>query len=290
MIERRDRSATARGLLDEAAALARDAGSDATAWDAKILLADALGRKNPLAIDPIGEIPSDATQRFREAWRRRIAGQPVQHILGEWDFFGRTFAVDDRALIPRPETEILAAAVLAEPGSAGHLFDAGTGSGVLAITLLAERPSARAVAVDFSIAALALARANARRHDVSPRLHLAASDWSSALAGASFDLAVSNPPYVPEVDAERLSPTVRDHEPSTALYGGDDGLWAVHVLLDELPRVLAPGAPFLWEIGFGQAAAVEADVRRRPEWRFERIVADHAGIPRVVAARLAHRP
>jgi release factor glutamine methyltransferase len=229
-------------------------------------------------------------ERFREAWRRRVGGQPVQHILGEWDFFGRTFGVDDRALIPRPETEILAAAALAEPASAGRLLDAGTGGGILAITLLGERPTARAVAVDSSIASLALARANARRHGVSSRLRLAASDWVSALGAASFDLAVSNPPYLAEEDSDRLSPTVRDHEPSAALFAGPDGLGGVRALLGALPRVLTRGAPFLWEIGYGQAAAVEAAVRRRPEWRFERTVADHAGIPRVAIARLSQRP
>jgi release factor glutamine methyltransferase len=286
VIESRVRIVTARRLLEEAAAMAGEAHSDATAWDAKILLADAVGRRNPLAVGPSDEVPAVSAERFREAWRRRVGGEPVQHILGEWDFYGRPFRVDPRALIPRPETEILVAAALAEAASAGRLLDAGTGSGILAITLLAERPSARAVALDCSVEALALARANARRLGVASRLTLAASDWLSAFAGARFDLAVSNPPYLAGKDSGLLAPTVRDHEPPAALYGGEDGLDAIRLLLDELPRFLAPGAPLLCEIGYGQGAAVESDLGRRRPWRLEKILPDHAGIPRVVVARL----
>ena len=278
-------ASTARTLLDEAVALARDAGSDATLWDAKVLLAHALGRKNPLSIDPEAEVTLELAERFREAWRPRVAGEPVQHILGEWDFFGRPFRVDARALIPRPETEVLAGAALEEPASHGRILDAGTGSGILAVTLLAERPSARAVALDASVGALALARSNSLRHGVTSRLALVASDWLEALAGARFDLAVSNPPYLAESDEHRLSPTVRDHEPPRALYSGGDGLKAIGSLLDQLPRSLASGAAFLFEIGFGQALRVESEIRRRTGWRFERILPDLAGIPRVAVAR-----
>ena len=275
---------TARELLEEAARLAADAASDASGWDARILLAGSMGRRNPLSVDPGAEVPAGGESRFRDAWALRIRGVPVQHILGEWDFFGRPFRVDRRALVPRPETETLVAAALARQPDARRILDAGTGGGILAISLLLELAGARAVGLDVSPEALALAGQNAARHGVRDRLALVASDWLSAVGRARFDLAVANPPYLAESDAVSLSPTVRDHEPARALYAGSDGMIAIRSLLDSLPRVLEPGAPLLCEIGFGQAPAVEAEIRRRDDWKFEGILPDSAAIPRVAVA------
>ncbi|HEV2064526.1 MAG TPA: methyltransferase, partial [Thermoanaerobaculia bacterium] len=156
-----------------------------------------------------------------------------------------------------------------------------------------ERPSAQAVACDSSFDALALARENARRHGVAGRLDLLGSDWLSALSALSpggFDLAVSNPPYLALSDRLGLSPTVRDHDPSGALFAGKDGLEAIRHLLDALPGHLLPGAPFLFELGHGQARQVEREIRGRPEWSFSRIEPDLAGIPRVAIARKTPSP
>jgi release factor glutamine methyltransferase len=156
------------------------------------------------------------------------------------------------------------------------------------VTWLLERPGSRVVAVDASIDALALASVNARRHGVADRLELCASDWTSAIAdGASFDVALSNPPYLPLGDAPGLSPTVRDHDPAAALFSGEDGLDAIRRLLDVLPRHLVPGRPFVFEIGAGQASLLEREVAGRPAWRLQKIVADLAGIPRIAVARRA---
>lgn len=271
---------TVRDLLASAEALS---SGEATPWDSRILLAHSIGLRNPLALDPLSEIPPAAALRFERLWKERLSGVPVQHLVGEWDFFGRPFTVDSRALVPRPETELLVETALAEAPDAARLADLGTGSGILAVTWLLERPAARAVAVDASTEALALARANARRHGVLDRLALVASDWTSALSeGEPFDLAVSNPPYLALGDAATLSATVRDHDPEAALFSGADGLDAVRRLLDALPPLLRAGAAFVFEIGAGQSAAVESEVARRAAWRFSRIAPDLAGIPRAV--------
>jgi release factor glutamine methyltransferase len=172
----------------------------------------------------------------------------------------------------------------AAPG-ARALLDLGTGSGVLAVTLALERPSARVMAVDRSPDALFLAAANARRHGVRRGVLLLASDWLTALGRrARFDLVVANPPYVPLRDAEHLSKTVSDHEPPLALYGGDDGLDPLKVLLATLPPFLEPGAPFIFEFGYGQASAVSALVEASRAFRLAGVRLDAAGIPRTATA------
>jgi release factor glutamine methyltransferase len=121
---------------------------------------------------------------------------------------------------------------------------------------------------------------------VAQRLALVASDWTSALSTRTrFDVAVSNPPYLALSEANALPATVRGHDPAAALFGGDDGLEAIRRLLDEVPRLLPAGAPFLFEIGAGQSFDVEREVAARAGWRLDRVVADLAGIPRVAVLR-----
>ncbi len=276
---------TAKELLDAAERLARENAAEATPWDARVLLAHAIGGGSPLSLEPRREVEPDARLRFDSFWQRRLAGAPVQHLLGEWDFYGRPFTVDRRALVPRPETEILLEKALREAPDARRVLDLGTGSGILAITYLAERPTARALALDVSLEALALARTNARRHGVLSRLGLLASDWLSALRTSRFGLALSNPPYLAFSERNSLPRTVREHDPPRALFSGEDALAAIRHLLDGLPRLLEPGALFFFEIGYGQSEAVEKAVRARSRWRFVRIDPDLNGIPRVAVAR-----
>jgi release factor glutamine methyltransferase len=275
----------AKDLLDSAVSLAQKTGSDATAWDARILMAHVLHQTNPLALDPRGDVDAEAIARFGDLWARRLVGVPVQHLVGEWDFYGRPFAVDDRALIPRPETESLVEAARKEAPGARRILELGTGSGILAVTLALELPSARVTALDISVPALALARANAARHGVLGRVDLLGADWLTALSPVAFDLAVSNPPYLAFFEAPTLAPTVRDHEPDRALFGGEDGLTAIRHLLATVPGYLATGAPFLFELGYGQARAVEVEILCRPEWRFAGLIEDLSGIPRVAVAK-----
>ena len=224
--------------------------------------------------------------RFEGMWEKRITGVPVQHLIGEWDFYGRPFRLDGRALVPRPETEILVEQALKSAPDARRVLDAGTGSGIIAITYLLERTEATAVALDVSVDALALARQNAVRHGVLPRLRLVASDWLTALGGPHFDLVLSNPPYLAIGEAAHLPPTVRDHDPRRALFAGDDGLAAIRQLLAGLPSVLEPGGMLIFEIGFGQSEAVRSEILARPVWRFLRVEPDLEGIPRICLARL----
>jgi release factor glutamine methyltransferase len=216
---------------------------------------------------------------------RRAAGEPLQYLLGEWEFLGRTFRVDPRALIPRGETEGIVDVAREAAPAARRILDLGTGSGVLAVTFALERPASTVLALDRSPSALALARENAVRHGVDSRVRFLASDWLSALRPDSlFDLAVANPPYVPVVDAPHLSKTVSEHEPSLALYGGEDGLDAVRTLLYELPPFLSPGAPFLFEFGYGQARGVSDLVQASGAFRLVAVRLDAAGIPRTATA------
>jgi release factor glutamine methyltransferase len=257
--------------------------------DARILLGHVLGKRSPAPLEDSGSLPPGGERRFLELWRRRLAGEPVQYLIGEWDFYGRAFRTDRRALIPRPETEHLVEEALREAPDARRGLDLGCGSGVVAITLARELPGARLVAVDASIGALALARQNAARHGVADRVDFVGSDWTAALAGARFDLAVSNPPYVAAADAGGLPPEVADWEPAAALFAGSDGLSEIRALLSGLPPRLSEEAPFLFEIGFGQRDAVEAEVALRPEWDLRRFVPDLSGIPRVCVLRRSRR-
>ena len=256
-------------------------------YEVEELLASAAGRSRGFFHARRREEADDAdASRFRGLVERRAAGEPLQYLLGEWAFRGRTFRVDPRALIPRGETEAIVELARAAAPTARTILDAGTGSGILAVSLALERPEARVVAVDRSEAALALARANATLHGVIRRVSFVASDWLSALAPRPhFDLAVANPPYVPRLDAPHVEKTVSDHEPHLALFGGDDGLDAVRVLLAELPARLLPGAPFLFEIGYGQAREVSGLVEASPSFALEDVRLDAAGIPRTVVAR-----
>jgi release factor glutamine methyltransferase len=278
-------SMTAKEILDAAERLARENSSEATPWDARLLLAHATGGRNPLSLDANQRLEPRDESKFQALWARRLRGEPVQHLLGEWDFYGRPFFVDRRALVPRPETEVLAAAALAEAPSSRRALDLGTGSGVLAITYLLERPDSCAVALDASLEALALARANGARHGVLARLALVGTDWLSAVRGARFDLAVSNPPYLAFSEAASLPRTVREHDPARALFAGEDALAAIRHLLNELPRFLQSGSPLLFEIGYGQSDPVARAVGAHPAWRLLRIDPDLNGIPRVAVAR-----
>ncbi len=277
---------TIKELLETAASRAIAAGGDAGLWDARLLLAHALGGKSPLALDPRQTLEADVAARFSGMWEKRLTGVPVQHLIGEWDFYGRPFRVDGRALVPRPETEVLLEQALREAPDARRVLDAGTGSGIIAISYLLERPDARAVALDISVDALALARQNAKHHGVLPRLGLLASDWLSALGSTRFDVILSNPPYLAIGESPHLPSTVRDHDPRRALFAGDDGLAAIRQLLASAAAYLAPQGLLVFEIGFGQGEAVRSEILARPVWRFLKIEPDLEGIPRICLARL----
>jgi HemK family putative methylases len=152
-----------------------------------------------------------------------MAGESVARILGEREFYGLAFGLDAATLEPRPDTELLVDLALAALPAGGRLLDLGTGTGCIPVAILANRPDASGVATDLDAAALEMARRNAERHGVGPRLTLLRGDWFGALDpahGAGFDLIVSNPPYIASAVIETLAPEVRDHDPRLALTGG----------------------------------------------------------------------
>lgn len=229
---------------------------------------------------PLGLAP-----RYREILHRRLSGEPVAYLFGEREFYGRPFRVDRRVLIPRPETEHLVEAALRLPlPSAPAILDIGTGSGCIAVTLALESPQARVVATDLSLAALQVASANTRHLGAADRVRLVRSDLASGLRLASFDLVVSNPPYVSPEVAPTLSPEVHDFEPHLALYAEDHGRSLISGLLAQMAEARA-GVFLLLEIGFDQAEWLRSRAEQSAYLDLLEIVPDYGGIPRVGVLR-----
>lgn len=221
--------------------------------------------------------------RLRELVTRRLGGEPYAYLVGEREFYGRPFAVDRRVLVPRPETEhVLETALRLPLPPRPRVVDVGTGSGCLAVTLALELGGAKVIGTDVSLPALDVARANVARHGCAGRVRLVAADLAAPLALADVHLVVSNPPYLAESEASSLSPEVRDFEPHGALFGGTDGLVVVRRLL-AAASALRAGAWVVLELGIGQAARVANELA--PTFALAEVVADHAGIDRIVVLK-----
>ncbi len=204
----------------------------------------------------------DLAGELRSLLKRRVSGEPVQYLLGSWEFFGREFLLTRDTLIPRPETEGLVEGVVdawrRQNRGGGRMLDVGTGCGAIAVTLAAELPRADLLAVDVSAGALAVARENARRLGVADRVRFIRGDGYSALKrGGRFDVVVSNPPYVSEKEWDSLPREVRGFEPPGALLAGPDGLAVIRPLVAEAGQYLKPGGSLWLEIGESQGKAVQ---------------------------------
>ena len=230
----------------------------------------------------------DVTAELRAMIDRRAAGEPIQHITGETEFYGLPFLVNRDVLIPRPETELLVEKVfdLASQYRKPRILDVGTGSGAIAVALAHERPEAIVTATDVSAAALRVARENADRNGVANRIRFREGDLFNPVVGEQFDIIVSNPPYVPETDRDSLSIEVRKFEPAQALFAGADGLAVYRQLIPAAFATLSAGGFVVFEIGYGQQEAVRTLMA---EAGFEQIefAADLQGIARVAWARRA---
>ena len=249
-------SATYARLIDAAAAELSTAGVETPARDARLLMRWAAGLDGAgLAARMPDPCPDQAATRFRDATARRAGREPLSHITGYRDFWGRAFRVTPDVLDPRPETECLVADAL-HRGPFANILDLGTGTGCLPVTLLAEWPQARATATDISPAALSIARQNARTHDVADRMKTIKADWLDGISGA-FDLIVSNPPYLTQTEMHAISPEV-GHEPALALSPGGDGLDAYRAIAAGVRDVMAPGGLLMLEIGPTQSQHVAA--------------------------------
>lgn len=295
--------ATVRELLDGAVARLRESGSESARLDAELLLAFSLDTDRTAVIAhtdaPVGD---GAAARFEAALDRRAAGEPVAYIRGVKEFHGLAFGVDPRALIPRPETELLVQLgelevvrrLVGAPRPTGapriRVIDVGAGSGAVAVTLavlLRRRgmlDDVHVTAADVSDDALQLARENAVAHAVGDRIEFETADLLPAGSAAPWDVVLANLPYV-RSDAVPALPVAASFEPPLAFDGGPDGLRVIERLLDLLPAALAPDGVALLEIGGDQGAGIRALVEDRlPGWACD-VELDLGRLPRVAVIR-----
>lgn len=275
---------TPRELIRQAAASFRAAGVPDPEVDAALLLSHVTGRA-PLLLraDDWTALSSDALSAFDALAKRRLTREPLQYILRSQSFLGRDYYVDGRVLIPRPETELLAERAIAflhsrAPGATA--LDLCCGSGCIAISMALGAPEAKVHACDLSADALTVTRRNAEALGAAVTLHQ--GDLFSAVENASFDLIVSNPPYIPTADCVVLQQEVL-LEPQMALDGGEDGLHFYRRIAQEGPRHLNPGGALLLEVGYGQADSV---MRLMDEAGFRSVRAhrDYQQIQRIIEA------
>lgn len=255
-------------VLDAAAGYLARHGVDSPRLTAEHLAARLLRcARSELALRAAGAVP-DAIQAAMGRGMRRVAGgEPLQYVIGQWDFMDFTLKTDSRALIPRPETELLVELAISSPGLRGkaspRFLDYGTGSGCIAIALARAFPQALVAAVDVSPDALALAAENAASLGLDGRIRFIDAskiDLADAFEPATFDAIVSNPPYIPSATCEKLERKVRDFEPRLALDGGPDGLAVLRQVCEEAGLLLAPEGEIYLELDAesGQERAVGA--------------------------------
>ncbi len=254
--------------------------------DNRILLCHALGlSRMGLITQSERALTADEAARLSALIARRLAGEPVAYIIGRREFYGLDFAVDANVLIPRPETELLVELALARLPPRGRVLDMGTGSGAIAVALAHTRPDAAVTALDVSAGALAVAARNAASNGASVRF--LQSDWFGALTDESFDLIVSNPPYIASGDRHLAEGDLR-FEPAGALTDHADGLSALRRIAGGAPAHLVPGGWLLMEHGYDQSDAVQA-LLTAAGWQDVQSWHDLAGIARVTGGRAALR-
>ena len=239
-----------------------------------------------LLTNPEWEVSPEIAARYRALIARRLAGEPVQYIFGECEFYGLPFDVTRDVLIPRPETEHLVekAIELSAHFAAPRILDVGTGSGAIAVALAVQLPGASITAIDISCAALNVARCNARRHRVAERIRFPSGDLLAPVAGEQFEIVVSNPPYVAAAERESLAVEVRDYEPPQALFAGPDGFDVYRRLIPAAYAALVPGGAIALEIGYAQQAGI-GELLALAGFREVEFTTDLQGIPRIASAR-----
>ncbi len=252
--------ATARRAAAERLAAA---GLPDASLDARLLLMSLCG------IDPAHPgsaaqrpLTADEAERFEALLIRRLAREPIARILGAAEFHGLPLTLNADCLIPRGDTEALVEAALAllPVGEPRRILDLGTGPGTILLALLTERPQATGLGIDLSAQAVTAAEANAGALGLAARARFRTGSWGEGLS-ETYDLVVSNPPYIPSATCASLEPEVALHDPRRALDGGADGLDAYRAILGDARRLLAPGGSVVLEIGIGQAPDVTAIAR-----------------------------
>ncbi|MBI5698857.1 peptide chain release factor N(5)-glutamine methyltransferase [Candidatus Saganbacteria bacterium] len=221
----------------------------------------------------------DQDTRYTTLYERRLKQEPIAYIVGYQPFMCLIFFVDRSVLIPRPETELLAQmAIDLKPKV---IADIGTGSGAIAVTLAKTLPETKVIAIDSSSDALKIAKKNAEYHRVTDRCHFLAGHLLDLLP-EKVDLIVSNPPYIPTREIDKLEPQIKDFEPREALDGGKDGLHYIRQLIENSPKYLSPKGHLLMEFGFGQAEEIK-DLAQK-HFKTIEIYKDLAGIDRILKA------
>ena len=229
--------------------------------DTDILIAHSLGMKRlDLYLDMERPLTEQQLDVLRPLVKRRATREPLQYIIGSTDFYGLTLKVDSRALIPRQETEELVDRIVAWLSEAPkRILDLGTGSGAIAFALASKYPEAYITAIDSSTGAIALALENATTLDFVDRVRIIEGNWWSPIADdESFDLIVSNPPYLTEAEMRSAEPEVVDYEPQEALVAGHDGLNDLRILLEGAPKYLCATGLLAMETGIAQRESLTA--------------------------------
>src|SRR5579885_443938 len=263
---------TVHTALLQGTRLLEDAAIAVPRLTAEVLLCHAMRRERPyLYAHPEQELTQIEWIHYGRYLHERLAGKPTQYITKRQEFYGREFRVTPDVLIPRPETEQVVEAALERAEDARTILDIGTGSGAIAVTLALER-NAGVVATDISEKALAIAAQNA--HKLGAAVRFVVCDLGSALRSNTFDLIVSNPPYVPEANFADIQREVRDFEPKVALFGGFDGLDVYRRLIPDARRLLRPGGFLIMEIGWSEAEPICAMLN---SWAHVESRADLAG-------------
>ncbi|EIM25095.1 peptide chain release factor N(5)-glutamine methyltransferase [Microvirga lotononidis] len=264
-----------------------EAGFETAALDARLLLLSALGiSATELITRPDSPLSAAEAETLAGFTRRRLAHEPVARIVGTREFWGLPFRLSPETLVPRPDTETVvetALDLIPDRQAPLRIVDFGTGSGCILVALLHELPNATGLGVDLSLGALRTARINATDNGVGSRSRFALSRWADGVSG-SFDLIVSNPPYIASGVIPSLDEEVREHDPRLALDGGPDGLEPYRVLLLEAGRLLVPGGLIVFEIGYDQAEDLTALAEARG-LEILRIAPDLSGNPRCIAMK-----
>ena len=265
-------------------------GVESGRLDAEWLLASALGTERlQLYLKYDRPVGPEEREAFKQQLRRRACREPLQYILGRAAFRELELVADPRALIPRPETEVLVEEVLAwakdRKSGLGTVMDIGTGTGAVSVSLAVEGVCEQIVATDISEGALEVARLNAQRHGVEALLDFRRGSLFEIVdAGEAFDVIVSNPPYLATGERAGLQPEIRDWEPSEALFAGDDGLDVIQPLIAEAPEHLTDGGLLALEVGLGQAERVTRQIDDSGRFEPARVRRDLGGLPRIIMA------
>ena len=268
----------------------RERGIENPRLDAEVLLGTVLGKDRMYLYVHFDE-PLEPAElaRYRAHVKERAGHVPLAYVLGRREFMGLDFRVTRDTLIPRPDTEILVQCAVdflraraAAGGDELSIADIGTGTGAIALSVLHYTEGTRADAVDISPAAAEVARENAERLGLAERIEVHVGDLTAPLVGRSYDVILSNPPYIPTADIATLMPEVRSYEPHLALDGGTDGLNIYRRLMADAPALLKEGGAIAVEVGIDEAAAVAALAMAHSRIVRTEILKDLAGIERVV--------